>query len=145
MQALAAGAIKKGKKMVWVNIVGLLSLIQLLVFAHFVGSARGKYGIKAPATTGHPTFEAWFRVQANTVEMSIVYLPALWLAARYWQPHYVALVGLVYLVGRALFAQGYVKHPDKRGLGFGISYLAVAVLIVAAMVGAVRELLSQQG
>ena len=144
MQALAAGAINKGEIMVWVNIVGLLALIQMLVFAHLVGHARGQYGIKAPATTGHPTFEAWFRVQGNTVEMAIVFLPALWLAAGYWQPRYVALVGLVYLVGRALFAQGYVKHPDKRGLGFGISYLAVAVLIIAALVGAVRELVSHQ-
>ncbi len=130
--------------MVWVNIVTLAALIQLLLFAHFVGNARGKYGVRAPATTGHPIFEAWFRVQANTVEMSIVFLPALWLAARYWQPRYAALTGLVYLIGRALFAQGYVKHPDKRGLGFGISYVAVAVLILAALVGAVRELLSPQ-
>ena len=76
--------------------------------------------------------------------MSIAFLPALWIAARYWPPHYAALAGLVYLIGRTLFAQGYVKQPDKRGLGFGISYMATAALIVAALVGAVRELLSHQ-
>ena len=126
----------------WVNIVGLLALVQMLVFGYLVGHARAKYGIKAPAMSGHPTFEAWFRVQANSVEMAIVFLPALWLAARYWRPDYMALVGAVYLVGRIVYAQGYVKDPGKRGRGFMISFLAVAVLIIAALLGAVRELIA---
>ena len=126
----------------WVNIVGLLALIQMLVFGYLVGHARAKYGVKAPAMSGHPLFEAWFRVQANSVEMAIVFLPALWLAARYWRPGFAACVGVVYLVGRSIYAQGYVKDPSKRGTGFGISFLAVAVLIVAALIGAVRELIA---
>jgi uncharacterized membrane protein YecN with MAPEG domain len=126
--------------MVWVDIVGLLALVQLLVFGMLVGKARGKYGIKAPATTGHPIFEAWFRVQANTVEMLIAFLPALWLAAKYWSPAYAAITGVVYLVGRTLFAQGYVKEPNRRGPGFSLSFMAVVVLIIAALIGAIRAL-----
>ena len=126
--------------MVWVDIVGLLALIQLLVFGFLVGGARSRYGIKAPATTGHPIFEAWFRVQANSVEMLIAFLPALWLAAKYWSPGYAAITGVVYLVGRTLYAQGYVKEPNKRGPGFGLSFAAVAVLIIAALIGATRAL-----
>jgi glutathione S-transferase len=126
--------------MVWVDIVGLLALVQFLVFGMLVGRARGKYGIKAPATTGHPIFEAWFRVQANTVEMLIAFLPALWLAAKYWSPGYAAITGVVYLVGRTLYAQGYVKEPSKRGPGFGLSFAAVAVLVIAALIGATRAL-----
>jgi glutathione S-transferase len=128
--------------MIWVDIVGLLAVVQLLVFGFLVGGARSKYGIKAPATTGHPTFEAWFRVQANTVEMSIAFFPGLWLAAKYWPPTYAAIVGAAYLIGRVLYAQGYVKEPLKRGPGFGISLLAVAALVVAALIGAVRALLT---
>ncbi len=127
--------------MVWVDIVGLLALIQLLVFGYLVGGARYRYGIKAPATTGHPVFEAWFRVQANTVEMIIAFLPALWLAARYWSPGYAAITGVVYLVGRTMYAQAYVKDPTKRGPGFGLSFTAVAVLIIAALIGATRTLI----
>ena len=127
--------------MVWVDIDGLLALVQLLVFGMLVGSARGKYGIKAPATTGHPIFEAWFRVQANTVEMLIAFLPALWLAAKYWSPAYAATTGVVYLVGRTMYAQGYVKEPGKRGPGFGLSFTAVVVLIIAALIGATRALI----
>lgn len=129
--------------MVWVDIVGLAAVVQLLVFGILVGGARAKYGVKAPAMSGHPTFEAWFRVQANTVEMSIAFFPGLWLAAKYWPPAYAACAGVVYLIGRALYAQGYVKNPDKRGPGFTISFLAVAALIVAALIGAVRALLAQ--
>jgi glutathione S-transferase len=126
--------------MIWVDIVGLLAVVQLLAFGIFVGGARGKYGVKAPATTGHPIFEAWFRVQANTVELSIAFFPGLWLAAKYWPPTYAAIAGVIYLVGRTLYAQGYVKDPGKRGPGFGISFLAVAALVVAALVGAGRAL-----
>ena len=61
---------------------------------------------------------------------------------RYWHPGYMALVGAVYLVGRIVYAQGYVKDPGKRGRGFMISFLAVAVLIIAALLGAVRELIA---
>jgi glutathione S-transferase len=43
--------------MLWVDIVGLLAVIQLVVFGVLVGRARGTYGIAAPATTGHPVFE----------------------------------------------------------------------------------------
>jgi glutathione S-transferase len=132
----------EGEHMIWADIVGLLAAVQLLVFGYLVGAARSKYGIKAPATTGHPVFEAWFRVQANTVEMSLAFFPALWLAARYWNPAYAAVGGVVYLIGRVVYAQGYVKDPSKRGMGFGLSFLPVTVLIVGALIGAVRQLLA---
>jgi uncharacterized membrane protein YecN with MAPEG domain len=127
--------------MVWVDIVGLLALVQLLVFGALVGRARGIYGIKAPATTGHPVFEAWFRVQANSVEMLVAFLPALWLAARYWSPGYAAITGVVYLLARTMYALAYVKEPSKRGPGFSLSFAAVAVLIIAALIGATRTLI----
>jgi uncharacterized membrane protein YecN with MAPEG domain len=129
--------------MIWVDIVGLAAVVQLLVFGFLVAGARGKYGVKAPATTGHPIFEAWYRVQANTVEMSIAFFPSLWLAAKYWPPGYAAIAGVVYLIGRVLYAQGYVKDPRKRGPGFSISLLAVAALTGAALIGAIRALLAQ--
>jgi uncharacterized membrane protein YecN with MAPEG domain len=79
-------------------------------------------------------------VQANSVEMLVAFLPALWLAARYWSPGYAAITGVVYLVARTVYAQAYVKEPSKRGSGFGLSFAAVAVLIIAALVGATRTL-----
>ncbi len=126
--------------MVWVDIVGLLAVIQLLVFGVLVGRARGKYGVGAPATAGHPMFERYYRVQMNTVELLLAFLPGLWLAAKYWSPRYAAMLGAIYLVGRLVYLNAYVKDPKARSLGFSLSILPTLALLVAALVGAIHAL-----
>ena len=126
--------------MIWVDIVGLLAIVQLFVFGALVGRARGRYGIAAPATTGHPIFERYYRVQMNTIETLIVFLPGLWLAAKYWSPEYAAILGVIYLLGRVLYVNSYVRDPKKRAVGFTLSMLPTMVLVLAALVGAVRAL-----
>jgi glutathione S-transferase len=125
----------------WVDIVALLAIIQLIVFGVLVARARGRYGVPAPATSGHPVFERYFRVHMNTVEMLIAFLPGLWIAARYWPPGYVALVGALYLVGRVIYLRAYVREPKSREVGFVLSMFPTAVLIIAGLVGALRALL----
>ena len=83
-------------------------------------------------------FERWLRVQGNTLELLVVFVPALWLAARYWNPLYAAALGALFFVGRALYAISYVRDPKTRGLGFVLSLLPTAVLVLAALVGALR-------
>jgi uncharacterized membrane protein YecN with MAPEG domain len=124
--------------MVWVDIVALLAVVQLFVFGSMVGWARGKYGVAAPATAGHPIFERYYRVQMNTVECLLVLLPGLWLAAKYWSPRYAAILGAVYLVGRTLYYFSYVSDPRKRSAGFSLSMVPAIVLVVAALIGALR-------
>jgi glutathione S-transferase len=124
--------------MIWVDIVGLLAVIQLVIFGVLVGRARGTYGNAAPATTGHPVFERYYRVQMNTVEMLLAFLPGLWLGAKYWSPTYAALLGVVYLVGRIIYLRAYVHEPKSRSVGFTMSMLPALVLLFAALVGAVR-------
>ena len=132
--------IKKMNNMIWVDIVGLLAVLQLFLFGVLVGRARGLYGVAAPATTGHPIFERYYRVQMNTVESLLVFLPGLWLAAKYWSPGYSALLGVLYLVGRFLYLNAYVNDPKKRSVGFSLTMLPALVLVVAALVGAIRAL-----
>ena len=127
--------------MIWVDIVGLLAIAQLFVFGVLVGRARGRFGIAAPATTGHPIFERYYRVQRNTVESLLVFLPGLWLAAKYGSPRYAAMLGVVYLVGRVLYLTAYVNDPKKRSLGFSLSMVPAALLVIAALIGAIRLLL----
>lgn len=129
--------------MAWVDIVGLLAVVQLFIFGMLVGQARGKYGVAAPATTGHPVFERYYRVQMNTVEMLIAFLPGLWLAAKYWSPNYAAILGAIYLVGRVLFFRAYVSEPKSRNLGFTVSMLPTVVLVIAALIGAMRTLIQR--
>ena len=127
--------------MVWVDIVGLLAVVQLGVFVTLVGRARGMYGVTAPATTGHAVFERYYRVQMNTVECLLVLLPGLWLAAKYWSPKYAAILGAIYLVGRVVYLMSYVSDPGKRSFGYSLSMAPAIALVVAALVGAVRTVL----
>jgi hypothetical protein len=127
--------------MVWIDIVGLLAAVQLVIFGVMVGWARGKYGVAAPATTGHPIFERYYRVQMNTVESLLVFLPGLWLAARYWSPRYAALLGVVYLVGRTIYYFSYVSDPARRSAGYSLSMGPAIALVTAALIGAAQAVL----
>jgi glutathione S-transferase len=128
--------------MAWVQLITLLALVQFVWFGFLVGGARGRYGVAAPATTGNEMFERYYRVHMNTLELMVVFLPSLWLAAQYWSPCWVAAVGVVYLIGRVVYLKGYVADPKKRGAGYGISFLPTAGLLLAAIVGVVRNLIS---
>jgi glutathione S-transferase len=128
--------------MAWIQLITLLALIQFVWFGFLVGKARSLYGVKAPATTGHEMFDRYHRVHMNTLEMLVVFLPALWLAAQYWSPPWLVGAGVVYLAGRVLYLQGYIADPKKRGAGYAISFLPIVTLLLAGAVGAVRSLLA---
>jgi glutathione S-transferase len=104
-----------------------------------VGRGRGQYGVSAPAITGHEMFERLYRVQMNTLELVVVLVPALWMAARYWSPIWVAAAGAVYLVGRVVYWRAYVKEPSSRTLGYALSFIPTVGLLLAALAGAVRQ------
>jgi glutathione S-transferase len=127
--------------MAYVDIVTALAVLQFIVFGFRVGSARGRYGVKAPAVTGNETFERYFRVQQNTLEQLIVFLPGLYLFSHYSSPLVAAVLGAVYLIGREIYAVTYVKEPAKRGMGFGLTFLPTVILVLGGLVGAVRQLI----
>jgi len=127
--------------MAWVQLVTVLAVLQCLVFSFFVGSARGKYKVAAPATAGNEIFERYNRVHQNTIEQLIVFLPSLWIAAQYSSPGRMAAIGAVFIVGRVFYLTGYVKEPKKRGFGFGLSFLSTAALLIYALVDVIRALL----
>jgi uncharacterized membrane protein YecN with MAPEG domain len=124
-----------------VAVVIVLALIQYVVFGMLVGWARGKYGVKAPAVTGHAIFDRYFRVHQNTLELLVAFVPAIWLFGIYVDPTWAALLGLVFVVARVLYLRGYVTDPAKREVGFALSVLPVSVLLVGALWGAARSLL----
>jgi glutathione S-transferase len=128
--------------MAYVDIVTALALLQFIVFAFRVGKARGTYSIKAPATTGNEVFERYFRVQQNTLEQLVMLLPGLYLFSHYGNPLWAAALGLVYLVGREIYAATYVKDPAKRSLGYGLTALPILILIAGGLIGAVLHLVN---
>src|SRR6185436_3197110 len=119
-------------------VVGLLAVLEYITIAMLTGRARGQYGVKAPATTGHPMFERWYRVQQNTLEQMIAFLPGLFLFARYVSARWAGILGLVFIVGRLLYARGYLADPERRGPGFAVSMLATLLLVLGGLIGALR-------
>jgi glutathione S-transferase len=123
--------------MIYVDIVVALAAIQLLVFGMQVGAARGRFGVKAPAVSGNEIFERYFRVQQNTLESLVIFLPGIYLFSRYVNPVWAAGLGAVYLAGRQLYAISYVKNPASRGPGFGLSMIPTMVMLAGGLGAAI--------
>ena len=123
-----------------VYIVVALALLEYMVFAALVGRARGKFGIRAPATTGHPEFERTYRVHQNTLESLVVFVPAAVLFGLYVSPLWAAVLGVAFIVARAMYAAAYIQAAEKRGPGAGLTGLVNGVLVIGAIVGLVLRL-----
>ncbi len=124
-----------------VTIVTILALMQFFWFGIEVGMMRAKHQCKAPAITGAPEFERMFRVQQNTMEQIVMFIPALWLFAEFVNPLWAAGMGVVYLIGRAVYRSAYVKDPKGRSAGFMMTALPTAVMLVWVLVDAVLRLI----
>jgi glutathione S-transferase len=105
-----------------------------------VGRMRGKHGVHAPAVTGAPEFERAFRVQMNTLEQFVLFLPLLWLATVYpvVSGYLAPGLGVIWLIGRVLYASGYMAEAAKRSTGFLIAGIALVGLLVLSIVGIVH-------
>jgi uncharacterized membrane protein YecN with MAPEG domain len=116
-----------------VAIVTLLAGLTYLWMGLQVGGARRKSGISAPAMTGDPLLERTIRAHYNTLEAMPIFLPALWIFAMVWNDTVAAGLGLVWIVGRVIYARGYAEAAEKRETGFMIQILATAVLVFGAL------------
>jgi glutathione S-transferase len=124
--------------MIWIGAITLAALILYIGTAVMVARARGRHGIKPPATTGHPEFERALRVQSNTLEQLVPFLAALWLTAVFWAPLPAAILGIVWLFARVVYAAGYYRAAEKRMAGFVLGILALVLLFIGAGYGLVR-------
>ena len=124
--------------------VTILAVIVSLYTGGVVGSMRSKHNVRAPAVTGAPEFERAYRVQMNTLEQFVLFLPLLWIATAlpvvsgYLAPAF----GLIWVVGRVLYMRGYMADPAKRSLGFNIGAVGVLGLLVLAIIGVCRAWLA---
>ena len=127
--------------MALVHLVIGLALAEFFYFLNAVGRARGLYKVPAPATSGHEIFERYFRVQMNTLEQLVIFVPAMLLFARYVNGYVAAALGVLFIAGRALYFYGYVRAPERRELGFLISVIPNVVLLAGGLIGAFIALL----
>jgi uncharacterized MAPEG superfamily protein len=121
-----------------VQLVIGLALAQFFFFLHAVGRARGTYKVPAPATTGNEMFERYFRVQMNTLELLVMFVPAMILFGQFFSAYIAAALGALYLIGRLVYFTSYVKDPSSRGLGYGLSALPIMILVLGTIIGAIR-------
>jgi len=119
----------------------LLMILEYALFATLVSIARSRYKVPAPAITGNPDFERYFRVQQNTLEQLIGVIPALWIMALTLSPLWAALLGFLFIASRAYYAYGYYRSAGGRHYGFLIGSWATGALILGALFGTIKGML----
>lgn len=123
------------------SLMTILSLLLYMAFIGLVGRARGKYNVPAPQTTGHDAFERVLRVQQNTSEQLLSFLPGLWIFSSVISPVWGAALGGLWIVGRIVYAVGYFQAAHKRSTGFAITSLANVSLLLGSLIGVAIQLL----
>jgi len=126
--------------MYYVALVVVLAIMQFLFFAAMVGKARGIYSISAPATTGNEMFERFYRVQQNTLEQLIIFIPSIYLFALYIHAAAAAGIGMFFILGRAVYYKSYINDPGTRGPGMILGFVACLVLMLGALIGIITKL-----
>lgn len=123
------------KQLQGTGLVTILSLILFYILSVNVGIARAKYKVPVPQITGDENFERVFRVQQNTLEQLIMFLPALWIFSIFVNAIAANILGGIWIVGRILYAWGYYAEAGKRGLGFAINSLTAIILLIGSLIG----------
>ena len=124
----------------YVYLLILLGLLQFIYFTARTGLARGKFGVDAPKTTGHETWERIYRVQQNTMEQLVLFVPGMLAFAHFVSPTWALLPGALYLIGRQVYSHLYIKDPKKRAPGVALSMLSNVVLVLGAVIGLLVKL-----
>lgn len=123
----------------YTSMVALLVVIFYFFIATRVPLARRKFNVQLPAITGHPDFERVFRAHQNTLEWMPTFLLPLWLCAFYFSDAGAAILGVVWIVGRAVYYVGYTREVKGRIPGFFVQSIACLLLIIGAIVGMVMR------
>jgi glutathione S-transferase len=117
--------------------VTLLAVLISLAFAIGVARARRRTQIDAPAMTGSPELERALRIQGNTVEQFVMFLPSLWLAALYFPGWWAPALGLVWCLGRIIYSFVY-GAAKSRFPGFALTIFPTIILWILAAIGVMQ-------
>ncbi len=127
--------------MEFATLIVMLALLQYTILTAMVGAQRGKHHIKAPAVSGNEAFERAFRIQQNTLENLIVFIPCCFTFALFVSDLYVLIPGVTFLLGRGMYARSYARDPGDRGPGFALTILANIALVLGTLIGVTLSLL----
>lgn len=122
------------------SLVTLLAVFFTFWLSAQVGKMRHKHSIKAPAISGNEEFELTFRTHQNTIEQMVMFLPCLWLANGAVGDQIAGGVGVVWLLGRIVYAKTYMSGAD-RSKGMWVTFLSLAALFLMALWGVAGDLI----
>ena len=124
-----------------VALITLLTVVLLMACMLLVARARGRYQVKAPATTGPEGFERMLRIQANSNESVLMFLPALWTAANFGAVWLSVTLGVVWLLSRTWYVVAYANPARSRGPAYTLSFVAALGLVLQGLWGVAWTLL----
>ena len=116
-------------------IIILVALLQFIYFTGRTGFTRVKHGIDAPSTTGNTQWECIYRVQQNTMEQLVIFIPAMLIFQMYVSQKWVLIPGVIFIIGRQVYSHLYIKDPKSRGIGMILSFFSNIALVVGSLIG----------
>jgi|TARA_B110000879_G_C11178195_1_gene517104 glutathione S-transferase len=119
----------------------LIALLQFIFFTGRAGFSRGKYDIKAPKTVGNERWERIYRIQQNTMEQLLIFIPGTVIFSLYVSATWVLLPGILFIVGRHIYSRLYLESPENRGPGMVLSFFSNIFLVIAGLVGISMKLI----
>jgi glutathione S-transferase len=117
---------------------GIVSCIALLIYYYTLlmsGLARGRFDVAAPSHDGPEEYQRYVRAHQNTLEHLVLFLPGLWLFVVAVDPIWASAIGIMWPIGRLMYARGYYQEAAKRQVGLVISMLPIYVLILGSLAG----------
>lgn len=99
--------------------------------------------ILPPVVSGPPEFERTFRAHQNCVEFYPLFLVTLWTSGMFFSEVLAAAAGLLYMVARQMYFEGYIKSTKKRIPGFIMTLAVLFTLSALAVVGILRGILDE--
>ncbi len=122
-------------------IIICIALAQYIFFIGRVGFNRAKYEVEAPKTIGNDTWERMYRVQQNTLEQLILFIPGMVVFGLYVSQTWVLLPGVLYVAGRQLYSHLYIKNPASRGPGMILSFFSNIALVLGSLIALIIKVI----
>lgn len=123
------------------TLIVMLALLEYFYFTIRVGAFRARYQIDAPSCTGNDTFEKAFRVQQNTLEQLIIFIPGTYAFAYLVSTKWIWIPAALFIVGRLVYSRDYMGKPDQRAPGMIMTLLANVTLVVGTLIALARAVI----
>ena len=122
-------------------LVAVFALLVYFATGLYVARLRGRHGIQPPSMDGPEDFRRALRIQQNTLEQLVLFLPSLALFTIFMGGFWAAIIGVFWPVGRIIYGVSYARDPRTRLLGFQIALASSLILLIGGAIGALRRML----